>query len=55
MKYKAMQDNIIQGNLNGFEAVRKMGNDLGKSGQLLDLENGKLSGKIWTLVKLFGK
>ena len=35
MQDKTMQDNIMQGNLNGFETVLKMGNDLEKSGHKL--------------------
>ena len=36
-----MQDIIMQGNLNGFETVRKMGNDPEKSGHMLQ-RNGKI-------------
>lgn len=46
----------MKGKPDGFETVRKMGNDLEKSGQFLyDSEYGKWSGKIQKVVTLSEK
>ena len=56
MQDNTIQDNTMQGNPDGFETIQKMGNDQEKSGQFLhNSENGKWSGKIRKVVKLFGK